>query len=123
MKQPEDLIWDAVTDSAKKRFAYDDFQKVFAEVSNDNIAENVLFLVIAGLAAGGSTEAVAAEINNHLLLIAYSFPKDSLLRFISDRRGDLGIEIKATETAMAFLEMGLEPPGILVQVRRMLSRG
>jgi hypothetical protein len=122
MNQPEELVWNEITDSAKKRFGYDEFQKVFAAFDNDYISENVLCLTIAGHAEGDSAEDIAAGINRHLLPMGVSYPIDALLTFISDRRADLGAEIKAAETAIAFFRMGLEAPGILVQVRSMLSK-
>jgi len=122
MNQPKDLIWNAITESAKRRFNFDAFEKLFATFGNDHVAENVLFLVIAGLAAGDSPETIAAGINGHLILVGHTFSKDALLKFIADRRADLGIEIGAAETAMASFAMGFQPPGVLVQVRSMLSK-
>jgi hypothetical protein len=122
MNQPEDIIWNAITDSAKKRFGYDEFQKAFAIIDDDNITENVLSLIIAGHAAGHSAKKIVADIKGHLVLVGFSFPEDALLSFISDRRTDLGVEIKATETAKSLLENGWEIPGILVQVRSMLKK-
>jgi len=44
MKQPEDKVWGTITDSAKKRFDYENFRQVFAGMGEDQdvIAENVL---------------------------------------------------------------------------------
>ena len=122
MSQPKDIVWNEITDSAKKRFDYSEFQRTFADFDNDNIAENILFLTIAGHAAGDSSGDIAAEINQQLVLIGYSFADDDLPRFISDRQFDLFREIKAMETALALFEMGLQTPGILVQVRSLLNK-
>jgi hypothetical protein len=121
MKQSEDIVWNAITDSAKKRFDYEGFRQVFAEMHNDTVPENILFMTIAGHAAGDSADQIAAEINQQFLLIAYSLDKDYLKQFIEDRRTDLFREIKAAEQALAFYEMGSQTPGILVQVQSILS--
>lgn len=122
MNQPKDIVWNAITDSAKTRFDYSEFERAFADFHNDNIAENILFLTIAGHAAEDSTEDIAAEINQQLVLIGYSFADDALTKFISDRQSDLFREIKAMETASALFEMGLQTPGILVQTRSLLAK-
>jgi hypothetical protein len=122
MKQSEDIVWNTITESAKRRFDYDGFRQVFAEMDNENVAEKVLFLTIAGHAAGHSIEDIAADINQQFLLIGYSLVEDELKKFITDRRADLVREIKAAEQALAFFEMGLQTPGILVQVRSILSK-
>ncbi len=122
MKQSEDIVWDTITDSAKKRFAYDDFRQVFAEMHNDTVPENVLFMTIMGHAARDSTDEIAAGISQQFLLVAYSLDENYLKKFIEDRRVDLFREIKAAEQASALYEMGLQTPGILVQVRSILSK-
>jgi len=111
MSQPKDIVWNTITDSAKKRFDYDEFQRAFADLDNDNIAESILFLTIAGHAAGDSAKDIAAAINQQLLLVGYSFADGQLMSFISHRRFDLCREIKAAETAMSLFEMGLQTPG------------
>ena len=122
MKQSKDIVWNTITDSAKTRFDYDNFRQVFVEMHNATVPENVLSMTITGHAAGHSTDEIAAEINQWFLLIAYSIDEDYLKKFIEDRRSDLFREIKAAEQALAFYEMGLQTPGILVQVRSILSK-
>jgi hypothetical protein len=118
----KDIVWDAITDSAKHRFNYSKFQKTFAVSGNDNLAENILFMTIAGHASGKSTTDIAANINQQFLLIGYSFPDIELNQFISERKTDLLREIEATEIAIAFFQMGLKPSDILVQVRCLLIK-
>lgn len=122
MNQPQDIVWNAITDSAKTRFDYLQFESAFADFDNDNIAENILFVTIAGHAAGDSTQDIAAAINQQLVLIGYSFADDALTKFISDRHADLSREIKAMQTASSLFAMGLKTPGILVQTRSLLSK-
>jgi hypothetical protein len=120
MSPSEDIVWNMITESAKKRFNYDSFRSTFSDLHNDKIAENVLFMTIAGHAAGDSAEQIAADINQHFLLLGLSLEGD-FKQFVADRRSDLFREIKAAEQALAFYEMGLKTPGILVQVRSILN--
>jgi hypothetical protein len=120
MKQSEDIVWNTITESAKNRFDYENFREVFAEMGNDTVPENVLFMTIVGHAAGHSADEITAEIKQSFTLIAYSLDEDYLRKFIEDRRSDLFREIEAAKQALAFYEMGLQTPGILVQVRSIL---
>lgn len=122
MSQQKDIVWSTITASAKKRFDHDGFQRTFAAFGSDHIAENILFLTIAGHATGDSAGDIAADISQQLLLVGYSLADSQLMSFISDRRIDLFREIKAMETAMSLFEMGLQTPGILVQVRSLLNK-
>jgi hypothetical protein len=121
MKPPEDIVWDTITESAKKRFDYLSFRGTFADMHNDNVADNVLFMTIAGHAAGDSTDQIAADINQQFLLIGCSLEGD-FKQFVVDRRSDLFREIEAAKQALAFFDMGSQTPGILVQVRSILNR-
>jgi hypothetical protein len=51
MSHSEDLVWNTITESAKTRFDYSAFEGVFGDTGSRNLAENVLFLVVAGYAA------------------------------------------------------------------------
>jgi hypothetical protein len=116
MNSPRDIVWNAITESAKSRFDY----SAFAGSANDTISENILFIILEGHAAGDSVEAIAKRINGQLLLIGYNIPDAELLKYISDRKADCFREIKATETSMALFKMGLKTPGVLLQVRSVL---
>jgi hypothetical protein len=121
MKPPEDIVWDTITESAKKRFDYHSFRRKFADMHHDNVADNVLFMTIAGHAAGDSTDQIAADINQQFLLIGCSLEGD-FKQFVVDRRSDLFREIEAAKQALAFFDMGAQTPGILVQMRSILNR-
>jgi len=121
-KPRKDIVWNAITDSAKNRFDYAKFQRAFADSGSYALAENILFMTIAGHASRKSTSDIAANINQQFLLIGYSFPEIELNQFISERKTDLFREIEATEIAIAFFQMGLKPSDILVQVRCLLSK-
>lgn len=121
MKKPTDIIWDAITNSAKKRFDYDEFKAAFSELDNDNAPENILFKTIVGYVEGKSKEEIADEINNELLPLGCRFPDSDLQDFLSNKAIELGREIHATKIASTLLDQGMPIPGVLVQVKRILA--
>lgn len=122
MSEPREIIWNAITESAKARFDYSAFEKAFADFDDSNIAENVLFMTIAGHAAGHSVEDIATHVKQKFLLIGYGYDNDALTNFILNRRSDLWREIEAMETALLLFQQGLQTPAVLVQTRSLLSQ-
>ena len=121
MQHTEDTVWDAITESAKTRFEYREFESIFSETGSSHITDNVLFMTIAGHAAEHSSEEIVASINGELVLLGLRFPEADLLRFVEARKADLVRESLATKIAMILFQEGAEPPGVLVQVRRILD--
>jgi len=121
MEQSHDSVWNAITNSAKGRFDYSQFEGRFLGF-DPKIAENILFKIIVGHASGDLTEDIAAVIQGQLLLIGCSFPQDELSTFILDRHADLSREITAMGTAQALFDMGVQVPGVLVQTYSLLNR-
>ena len=121
MNNPEDIVWNTITDSAKSRFDYAEFASGLADIGEERIADNILFMTIIGHAQKRSSEDIASDISDQLLLMALGIDHAELLEFVVNRSEDLLLEIKATEQALALYEMGLKTPGILVQVRSILK--
>lgn len=121
MKQPEDIVWDTITASAKTRFDYAAYEKGFEEVDSDSIAENILFMTIARYASGQSSEDIQSEISTHCLAIGYGVEAAALQQFLHDKEVTLRNEIRAAEVAMALFEQGAKPPGVLMQIRSILK--
>jgi hypothetical protein len=122
MQHTEDIVWDAITDSAKTRFDYQAFERVFSDTGSSHLPENVLFLTIVGHAAEHSPDEIVADINRELALLGIGVSESDLRDFVTERRGDLKREVLATMTARALFEQGAKPPGVLVQVRSILER-
>ena len=119
---PEDIVWNTITDSAKLRFGYDDFSSGLSEFDDGAMAENMLFLTIVGHAQKQSSKAIANDISNQFLMLNLGGDPEALLEFVEDRKKDLSSEIQATSIALALFEMGLNAPGVLVQVRSIIGR-
>ena len=122
MEEPGDIVWKVIIDSAKKRFDYSAFEKGFADFDNDNLAEDILFLTIGGLAEGGSVDDIAAKINQEFLLDGLSFGDDQLPRFISQRNLDLFREVKAMKTAESLSETGAQTLEIFAMMKNLLNK-
>jgi len=121
MKNPEDIVWDTITDSAKKRFDYDGFAAGYSEFDDGTMAENTLFQTIIGLAQEKKIEDIANELSTQFLLIGLGADKKELIEFVTDRSRDSTLEIKAAYQALVFYDRGAKTPGILVQVRSILN--
>lgn len=121
MTAPEDIVWNEITNSAKTRFNYPEFEKEFSTFNDDRVADDILFRIIVGHVAGDSNEVIAAKVNQELMMIGFAFDEAFLTRFISERRCDLFREIKAAEIASQSFDAGFKIPGILVSVRSILN--
>jgi hypothetical protein len=121
MENSQDIVWDTITDSAKTKFDYPAFERIFSDAGNSHLPENILFLTIAGHAAQHSTEEIVTDINRELALLGIGLSDADLRRFVTEKDADLKREILAARTAIALFERGLKPPGVLVQVRSMLG--
>ena len=121
MEDPKDIVWNTITESAKTRFDYKEYEAGFSEFGSDNVAENVLFRTIIGYAQGCSSKDIAADINTRFLMTGFSSADGEMQRFVAGKEAMLKHEIRAAKAALSLFEMGLEPPGILVQVRSILK--
>jgi hypothetical protein len=45
MKNSSEIIWNSITDNAKKKFDYKSFEEQFIEI-DENLADNTLFKII-----------------------------------------------------------------------------
>ena len=121
MQQPEDKVWNAITESAKTRFDFNEFDQAFSEFDLPNASDNVLFMIIAGYAARHSPEKIASDIRMQFAAISIGFREGALERLMKDKETQLKTEIRATAIAMAHFERGAKVPGVLVSVRSILA--
>ncbi len=121
MKQQVDIIWDTITNSAKSRIDYNDFKESFDGFGNQNMMENVLFMMICGCAAKKPVDAIAQDVNRELLPLGLVFPDAELQSFLNDNANKLKNEIRATDIALSLLAQGRQIPGVLVQVKSVLA--
>ena len=101
MQHPQDIVWDTITESAKTRFDYSEFERVFSDTGSPHLADNVLFLVVAGLGAENSPDEIIGDINRELALLGVLFPGATLGRFIIEKMADRSDESKENQMIAA----------------------
>jgi hypothetical protein len=99
----KEQIWDTITDSAKEKFDYPAFEKMFAD--NDIIlAENILFKVITDYASKKTKSKICNEIFTELLTAGIQWEIEEINKFIDDKEELLKLEINLTLFASAMLQ-------------------
>jgi hypothetical protein len=120
MKTIEERIWDAITNSAKKKFDYQSFEQGFHDFGEVNIAENILFQVIVRFASGETKESVAANLTSEVFLLGCDFKEQVLESFLEHKEAELKTEIHITRLAHTMLEEGAHPAAVLETVQKLL---
>ena len=120
MRQAQDLVWNAITESGKRRFDYTEFKNSLGDSGDDRTAEYILFQIIVGLAEELSSTEFASKIHGDLSLFGYSFSDDELELLLADKKEILKTEIYAAKGALSEFAAGADADGVLDQVRRLL---
>ena len=121
MKNTQEVIWDAITNSAKKRFDYKGFEAVFQDIGGKKMADKMLFMIIVGFVAGKSDELISAELIMQLQLLGCGLDEAFFAEFLRNRRDELKAEIRAMEYAHLMLELQNSPAEVMIQVNKMLN--
>ena len=111
----EELIYNLITDSAKKRFNYSEL----AENLEDDFADHLLYEMIVALAMGESKETIAAKLNSQIILRGFII--EDFTPYIEDREKDLGMEILALRIAITNLKDGADPAAVYLKTENFLS--
>jgi hypothetical protein len=120
MRQAEDIVWSAITESAKRRFDYTGFKNRLSASGDERVAEYVLFQIITGYAEKLSREELLSKIREEMQLFGYSFSAEDMEEFLADKKEILGAEIRAAKEALSGFAQGKDAPGLLVQIKRLL---
>jgi len=116
----EDLIWNRITDSAKKKFDYKTFESEFNKI-DDNIAENIIFQIIVGFASDKTEEIIALELYNQMLMTGFVWQLDEIQKFIEDKKSLLKIEIYSAQLASSMLQDDNDPLSVLNGINQLLQ--
>ena len=120
MDQTIDLIWNAITNSAKRKFDYSDFEKQFIEI-NENMADNILFQVIIGFASKKSSEVISSGLFNQMLMTGFIWKLEDIKDFVAGKDKLFSIEIYASQLANSLLDDGNEPAAVLNSITQLLN--
>ena len=114
------LVTDYILKSAKKRFDYKDFKVNLPPYDEDFIDYNILSEIIEGKTLGESNEDIASKIFSTILLSGFMIERDDIIKMISQKEKELGLEIVATRVAMESLQKGAHPSLVIQQLSTFL---
>ena len=120
MRQAEDVVWSAITESGKRRFDYDGFKNRLSESGDERVAEYILFQVILGIAENLSREELLSKIRGDLDLFGYPISEEELENFLADKKELLSAEVQAAREALSGFAQGNKAVDLLVRVNQLL---
>lgn len=115
-----ELIWNIITDSAKRKFDYDSFEKQFIEI-DESLADNILFKVIIGFASNKTSERISLELFNEMMLIGFMWKLEDIQSFVNDKDKILKLEIYSSQLASSLLQDGNDPSIVLNSINQILN--
>jgi len=118
MRQAEDIVWNTITESAKRRVDYTGFKNRLN--GDERVAEYILFQILTGYAEELSLEEFLSKIQEDLRLFGYSFSAEDLDEFLADKKEILSAEIRAAKEALSGFAQGNDAPSLLAQIERLL---
>lgn len=121
MRQAEDIVWSAITESAKRRFDYTGLKNHLSASGDERVAEYILFQIIVGYAEHLSRDELLLKVKGDLQLFGYSMSAKDLEEFLADKKEILNTEILAAKEALAGFAQGKDAPGLLVRIQRLLK--
>jgi len=116
----ENLIWNTITESAKKRFDYDKFEKPFIDTDR-TIAENILFNIIVEYANETNSEIITAKIFNDLLISGFNTDRNEFEIFIDSLKTILKVEIFTVRIANDMMQKGIDEVEVLKNINQLLK--
>lgn len=119
MKSTQDLIFDSITDSAKKRFDYKEFELGFEGLPS-YIPENFLFLIIGGFATGEDEKEISIKLINEILMIGFKFDSKQIDDFLVDKKKLFVKEIFVMQTSLSMLDNDSDELEVLKFVNQFL---
>jgi len=113
-------VWNKITDSAKTRFDYEELVSAFGEIGDSQMAENLLFQILLGLAVEDDEETLAAKLTSQLIVLGIGVGDGSMLELIREIRPAVVKEVLATKVALTGFRDGNDPNDVLVTVSSLL---
>lgn len=120
MINSSELVWDAITRSAKGKFDFAEFEESFLEI-DDRIPDDILFQIIIGFASGKDKKQISAEVWNELLILGLACPREQIDQFVEDKNELLKVEIYTANLASRMLNNGDDPSIVLMSISPLLN--
>jgi hypothetical protein len=121
MRQAEDIVWAAITASARRRFDYAEFKSRLNLLDDERMADFILFQMIEGFAEELKHEELLQQVLGDLERFGAAISMDNLSNALADTQAILTAEIQATRLALSGFSKGQTAPEILEQIRRQLA--
>lgn len=122
MRQAQDIVWNVIAESAKRRFDYIAFKKSLGERGDDErTAEYILFLVIVGFAEELPHEEFISTLQSDLHLFGYLMSEEEIGVFLTGKQKVLSEEISAAKDALEQFANGCDISTIFGQVQARLE--
>ena len=118
--EESDLVWNAITDSAKRRFDYKSFAEDFNEI-NDNIADNLLFKIIVGFVEKKESKIISLELFNDMMMTGFIWKLEDIQSFVEGKDKVFGMEILASRIAVDLLQNGNDAASVLIAINQFLN--
>ena len=115
-----DLVWNTITNSAKRRFDYKDFSEGFND-SNENVADNLLFKIIVGFVENKSSKIISLELFSSLMIHGLIWELKEIESFVEGKEKVFKIEIFATKIAIDLLQDGNNPESVVMAIGQLLQ--
>lgn len=116
----EDIVWDAITNNAKRKFDFAGFANTFNEI-DESIAENILFRIIASFAGDKTEEFIAHDLFNQMILTGFVWDIEDIKTFLAGKKELFKGEIFAAQIAFNLIEDGNEPLNVLSKIQPLLN--
>lgn len=120
MRQAQDLVWNMITESAKRRFDYAQFESSLSRLGDERTAEYILFQIVVGIAEGISADELLTKVSGDLLLFGCPVSDEDLNVFLSGKDKILKEEIHAAKEALSTFERGIDADTVFMHVRSLL---
>jgi hypothetical protein len=118
--EPEDIVWNKITDSAKRRIDYPALVESFEEVGDPVLPEIILFQIILGRAVGEDKETIASKLESQLMVLGIGAENGTFLELVEEIEPAVSKEVLAASMALALFQEGNDPIDVLVTVSQLL---
>lgn len=121
MRQAEDVVWAAITESARRRFDYTELKKCLGASGDERVADFILFQMIEGFAENLSPTELLSKLRGDLELLGYVIADNELNALLANKEEIMSAEIHAARTALSGFAEGQSTSDLLIQIHETLS--
>ncbi|MBI9066100.1 MAG: hypothetical protein JEZ09_02330 [Salinivirgaceae bacterium] len=120
MDNIENIIWDTITKSAKKRFDYSAFEKQL-DSPDEIIIDGIVFIIIDEFAKGESKKHVVTKVLQRALLKGLKWNEFDIIRFVNNTEHQFKVEIYTANVVYQMLKDHKDIKEVLTTVNKMLN--